>query len=52
MKPLVRALGSVAASRRPIGVVDLFRAFAIAPASATERVQGQVSGTDAAIAIE
>jgi hypothetical protein len=51
MIPLLRRLGSVAASRWPIGVIALPGTLAIAPAS-TERVQGRVPGADAPIAIE
>jgi len=51
MNPLLRRLGSVSTSRWPIGVIALSDTLAIAPAS-TERVQGQVPGADAPIAIE
>jgi hypothetical protein len=52
MTRLVRKRGSVAASWWANGVITLFGALAIAPASAAERVRGQVPGAGAPITIE
>jgi hypothetical protein len=51
MNALVHTPGSVVAGQWSIRAIALLRALAIAPASAAERVHGQVLGAGAPIAI-